>query len=81
MATKSDVEAIDKLLGLVRKKDESYNDAFERIAEMFRKDTGYLRPGKDCRNHDPEVREAAYAEWVNKVLEEGAAAWDRVKVG
>jgi len=36
-------------------------ETFERIGEMFRKDTGYLRPGKDdARGYDREKVSAAW---------------------
>lgn len=47
---------------------EDSMDRFERIAAVFRKETGVLRPGKDCRVHEPEVREAAYEAWVQRKL-------------
>lgn len=43
---------------------EDSNERFERIAEVFRKETGYLRPGKDCRLHSPEERQAAWDAWM-----------------
>lgn len=39
-------------------------DAFERVADAFRRETGYLRPGKDCVIHDHAVRAAAWEVWV-----------------
>ena len=47
---------------------EDSMDRFERIAAVFRKETGFLRPGKDCRIHEPEVREAAYEAWFQRKL-------------
>lgn len=47
---------------------EDSMDRFERIADAFRKETGFLRPGKDCITHDPEVRQAAYDAWVQLKL-------------
>lgn len=49
-------------------------ERFERVAEEFRRDTGYLRPGKDCVRHDPEVRQAAYDKWVAGRLAAARAA-------
>lgn len=43
---------------------EDSNERFERIAEVFRKETGYLRPGKDCRLHSLEERQAAWDAWM-----------------
>lgn len=47
---------------------------FEAVAEMFRRDTGYLRPGKsaavgDYRNSDSKAREAAWQKWNNEPLD------------
>ena len=49
---------------------EDSMDRFERIAAVFRKETGFLRPGKDCVMHEPEVRQAAYDAWVQRKLED-----------
>lgn len=37
---------------------------FDRIADVFYRETGHLRPGKDCRLESPEVRQAAWDEWM-----------------
>lgn len=47
---------------------EDSMERFERIASAFRKETGFLRPGKDCITHEPEVRQAAYDAWVQRKL-------------
>lgn len=39
-------------------------EEFEIRAKAFRLMTGYLAPGKDCRQHDPEVRRAAWEVWI-----------------
>ena len=44
---------------------EGANETFERIASEFQKETGYLRPGKDCRLHSPEKRQEKFKEWVD----------------
>lgn len=59
--------AIGALRGLeafFEREGEDSLERFERIADEFRRDTGFLRPGKDCVRHDPEVRQAAYDKWV-----------------
>lgn len=53
---------------------EDSMDAFERVAAVFRKETGYLRPGKDCVIHSPEDRRAAWEKWVEEKLEARRAA-------
>lgn len=47
-----------------RRPGEDANDTFERVAEVFRRETGYLRPGKDCRIDSHEVRSAAWDAWM-----------------
>lgn len=49
-----------------RREGEDWTDSFERVAAAFHGDTGYLRPGKDCRVHDSDVRQAAWEKWVAK---------------
>ncbi|MBO0358647.1 hypothetical protein J0X19_11880 [Hymenobacter sp. BT186] len=48
------------------KDGEDSIDRFERVAREFRKATGYLKPGKDCRTHDPEERQAAWSKWIDE---------------
>lgn len=43
---------------------EDSNDRFERVAAAFYRDTGYLRPGKDCLMHSPEERQEAWDAWM-----------------
>lgn len=40
-----------------------YNEDFEVIGEWFQKETGFLRPGKDCRIHSYEKRTEMWKEW------------------
>ena len=40
---------------------------FERVAALFQRDTGYLRPGKDCVINSPEVRMAAWKKWISDI--------------
>ncbi len=49
---------------------EDVVDLFERIAEQFRRDTGYLRPGKDCRLYSYEERGKVWDKWVTKMNDE-----------
>ena len=47
---------------------EGWKDHFERLGEVFRKETGYLRPGKDespQSGHTYEERQAAWDKWVD----------------
>ncbi len=46
------------------REDEDANTCFERIASWFYKETGYLRPGKDCRIHSYEERQAVWEPWI-----------------
>ncbi len=41
------LEALESLADLFAQDGENSLDRFERLAAMFRKDTGYLAPGKD----------------------------------
>ena len=43
--------------------DEDPNEKFERIGKVFFKETRYLRPGKDCRLHSNEERQAVWDRW------------------
>lgn len=53
---------------------EGSNDRFERVAEIFHRDTGYLRPGKDCRVNSMEERQQAWEEWLRAGSERARAA-------
>jgi hypothetical protein len=51
--------------------DDGPNETFERIAEMFYRDTGMLRPGKDQAAAlggfpTDEARRDAWSEWVTR---------------
>jgi len=59
---------------MFRRPGENANDQFERIADLFYRETGYLRPGKDCVIHDHEVRKAAWEKWFDDRLERVRAA-------
>lgn len=48
-----------------RRPGEDSNETLERIAEVFLRETGYLRPGKDCCFNPPEIRQQAWDEWMN----------------
>jgi hypothetical protein len=43
---------------------EDANECFERIAEVFQRETGHLRPGKDCVFEPYEIRQAAWDTWM-----------------
>lgn len=60
-------EALSDILRLMKRKDESSMDYFERIAEWHYKETGILRPGKDSVIHSPEEQEKSYNEWVQSI--------------
>lgn len=62
-----------------KRPDENSNDTFERIAAVFKRETGYLRPGKDCLIDTPEMRQAAWDAWVARKL--GAARAVLTKTG
>lgn len=38
-------------------------EEFEAIGQHFYRDTGYVRPGKDCRKHDIAERQEAFDKW------------------
>lgn len=62
-------EMIDALLWAEQfypRDGEDASERFERIGEAFRRDTGYLRPGKDCVVHDAPERDAAWDNWIAK---------------
>ena len=63
------VDAARRYLQLLQQPGEELTDAIERVAELFRQETGYLRPGKDCRLHDPKIRFEAWERWVRERLE------------
>ena len=58
-------EALRRMEQFDKRHGESSNECFERIATTFYVETGYLRPGKDCRRNTPEERMTAWEEWVD----------------
>lgn len=44
-------------------RDVSPRIEFEAIGQHFYRDTGFVRPGKDCRRHDLAERQAAFDKW------------------
>lgn len=42
------------------------NDAFEDIARIFQRETGYLAPGKDCKRHSYDERCKIWNDWLQK---------------
>jgi len=53
---------------------EDVNARFERVAEAFHRDTGYLRPGKDCRLNSLEDQQAAWDAWMEAGRSQARAA-------
>lgn len=77
-STSGDVERLrDALAGLemlYERPGEDSIEQFERIGDVFYKQTGYLRPGKDCRLHDPDVRSAVWRKWIDAKIDAARAA-------
>lgn len=67
-------EALAGLEQFYRREGEDSNDAFERVAGVFYAETGYLRPGKDCRLSDPEDRQGVWDKWVASKVTAARAA-------
>jgi hypothetical protein len=59
---------------LFRREGEDANDGFERVGDVFYRETGYLRPGKDCRLHSIETRADAWDAWIDAKLSAARAA-------
>jgi hypothetical protein len=66
--------ALQSLETLFMRPGESSLEHFERVGEVFHRETGYLRPGKDSRTHDPEEREEAWGKWRDDRLARARAA-------
>jgi hypothetical protein len=70
--------ALDALQDLFAREGECSLERFERIAEMFRKDTGYLAPGKDpgMLSQQPEGDELRriYDDWFSAKIATARAA-------
>lgn len=50
-----------------RRPGEGWNECFERVAEIFHRETGHLRPGKDASpmaGASMDERQAAWDEWI-----------------
>ncbi len=67
-------DALAGLEMLYERPGEDSIEQFERIGDVFYKQTGYLRPGKDCRLHDPEVRSAVWRKWIDAKIDAARAA-------
>lgn len=70
-------ELLDSLQALevfMPRDGEGANETFERVAEVFHRATGYLRPGKDCVVHSYEERSTAWDEWVAAIRANARAA-------
>lgn len=61
---------LDRLWG---RTGDSMTD-FEDVAEWFYQETGFLRPGKDCRINDPDVRRTHYDAWIKSKRDKARAA-------
>ncbi|VDC49732.1 hypothetical protein [Brevundimonas mediterranea] len=71
-------KALDTLQDLFAREGECSMERFERLAEMFRKDTGYLAPGKDpgMLSQQPEGEELRriYDDWFAAKIVSARAA-------
>ena len=71
-------KALEALQDLFAREGECSMERFERIAEMFRKDTGYLAPGKDpgMLSQQPEGDELRriYDDWYAGKIKTARAA-------
>lgn len=71
--------ALTELADVFAYADESSIDRFERLAVMFRKDTGYLAPGKDqpmggADQPDGDALRAIYDAWFAAKVAKARAA-------
>lgn len=60
-----------------RRPGEGYTECFERIGEVFYRETGQLRPGKDASpmaGASMEERQALWDEWIAAGIARGRAA-------
>jgi hypothetical protein len=67
------VQALEWFARFQARPHETDNERFERVAETFREETGYLAPGKDCRLHDHEERRDAWEAWIREGTERARA--------
>jgi hypothetical protein len=72
------LEALEQLADVFAYDGEDSMYRFERLAEMFRKDTGYLAPGKDpgmasCQPDGEELRRI-YDGWFNAKVQRARTA-------
>lgn len=65
--------AVQDLLRLRGATGNVLND-FEDIGDWFYQETGFIRPGKDCRLNDPDVRRTHYDAWVKGKIDRARAA-------
>ena len=78
--------ALSELSDLFAHEGESSVDRFERLAAMFRKDTGYLAPGKDqpmCGPDQPggDDLRAIYDAWYQAKIDRARAALQQAGAG
>ncbi len=69
------VEAAEAMASWRGMRDSDANETFEKIAAMFLRDTGFLRPGKSVSPLDPnacrdEERHNTWNSWVRRKNEE-----------
>jgi hypothetical protein len=68
------IRTLSDLLQFWERPGENSIETFERVAEWFYRETGYLRPGKDCVLHDSEFREQVWKKWRAEKLSAARAA-------
>lgn len=73
------VTALDRLYDLFQRPGEGSNECFERIADCFYRDTGFLRPGKSepmetTWGGKEEERRKIYDEWLDRRKEAARSA-------
>ena len=68
-------KALEDLVAIETMPGESANDRFERVAELFHRDTGYLAPGKSCAGGVPyEDRVTEWEAWHHERRDKALAA-------
>lgn len=71
------IEALDGMVLVCGRTGDAFYD-FEEQAEVFHKETGYMRPGKsvpmEMARDDDEERRAKFNAWVKEKIEAGRAA-------
>ena len=75
------LEALKGLMVFYKAANEDSFVRFERLADEFKAETGYIRPGKDCVRDSPEERERAWNEWVDAKIDRARAAIAKAEGG